>query len=117
MPSQRFSAAFAAGATNDNILAGSIYEFMSRPTRVIVAAASDVVDSEIGVNFGARTMCQSANTTIPLEPGGVAGAGPDIPQQVVVDDIALPGERIVVSVRAVTASAGVRVLTQFTEVG
>ena len=116
MPSQRFSdAALAATTANDNILAGSIYEFMSRPTRVIVAGVSDQTDAEIGVNFGARTMCQAANTTMPLEPG--SGTGPDIPQQVIVDDIALPGERIVISVRAGAAVSAIRVLTQFTEVG
>ncbi len=118
MPTQRFStpvAGLPAATANDNILAGSIYEFMSRPTRVVVAAVSDQVDAELGVNFGARTMCQAANTVIPVEPA--ANTGPDLPQQVVVDDIALPGERIVISVRAGAAASQIRVLSQFTEVG
>ena len=116
MPSQRFSdPSLLATTANANLLAGSIYEFMSRPTRVIVAGVRAQTDAEIVVNIGARTMCQAANTTITLEPGN--GTGPDIPQQVIVDAIALPGERIVISVRAGAAASAIRVLTQFTEVG
>lgn len=115
MPTERRSIALAANTLNNNILSGSIYEFMSRPTRVIVATASDNADVGVGVNFGSRTMAQQSTTISPLEPA--AGTGPDLPQQVLVDDIALPGERIVVSVQGGAAASVTRVLTQFTEVG
>tara|TARA_Y100000996_G_C22555379_1_gene655353 strand:- start:157 stop:504 length:348 start_codon:yes stop_codon:yes gene_type:complete len=115
MPTERRSITLAANTLNNNILSGSIYEFMSRPTRVIVATACDQADVGIGVNFGSRTMAQQATTVSPLEPA--AGTGPDLPQQVLVDDIALPGERIVVSVQGGAAASVTRVLTQFTEVG
>lgn len=115
MPTERRSVTLGANALNSNILTGSIYEFMSRPTRVIVAAATDQADVGIGVNFGSRTMCQQANTLAPVETA--ANVGPDVPQQVIVDDIALPGERIVISVQGGAGASVSRVLTQFTEVG
>ena len=40
MPTERRSVTLGANALNSNILTGSIYEVMSRPTRVIVAAAN-----------------------------------------------------------------------------
>lgn len=115
MPTERRAVTLAANALNPNILTGSIYEFMSRPTRVVIAAATDQNDVGIGVNFGSRTMAQQANTLAPVETA--ANIGPDIPQQVIVDDIALPGERIVVSVQGGAAGSVSRVLAQFTEVG
>lgn len=118
MPTERRSVVLAVNALNPNILQGSIYEFMSRPTRVIVASSGDQPDTGIGVNFGSRTMCQQANTLSPVEAG--TNLGPEIPQQVIVDDIALPGERIVISLQdggAGGAGSTTRVLTQFTEVG
>jgi len=114
MPSERRSVLLGAGATNNNIIAGSIYEFMSRPTRVIIAASSGLGTTGLGVNFGSRTMAQVGNTIVPLEPG--AGQGPVIPDDVIVDDIAMPGERIVVSLQDGGAGTTTRVLVQFTEV-
>lgn len=118
MPSERISTTLAASAVNNNILQGSIYEFMSRPTRVVIAASAGTTPNvaNIGVNFGSRTMAQVANTEVPMEPG--AGQGPRLPDDVIVDDIAMPGERIVISLQDQGAVGGTvtRTLVQFTEV-
>ena len=115
MPTERRSIVLGAGATNNNILAGSIYEFMSRPTRVIVASSSTLPTTGVGVNFGSRTMSQVANTLSPVQVA--ANLGPVIPDDVIVDDIAMPGERIVIALQDGGAGSTTRVLVQLTEVG
>lgn len=116
MPTTRdVRTALAAGTTVQNILQGSIYEQMQRMTRVTIAAVSSVVDTQEGVQFGSRTMALQSEMSIPVEPA--ANVGPNIPDQVIVDDIALPLERIVISINVVTGPANVRTLVNFTEVG
>lgn len=114
MPTWRKAESLAINATNSNVLQGSIYEYMSRPTRVVIAAASDQTDVKLGVQFGSRTMALAADTEAPKEPA--AGVGPNIPDQVVVDDLAMPGDRIVVSLQGGAAASVTRILAQFTEV-
>lgn len=108
MPTFRKRTALAIAESNNNILSGSIYEFMSRPTRVIIAATASIGDNDIqmGVNFGSRTMLQQADGDLGVEPG--ADQGPQIPENVVVDDIADAGERLQISLQG---GAGASVVT------
>lgn len=113
MPTERRSTDLGIGGQNPNIIQGSIYETMSRPTRVVVACVSNVGDTGLGVQFGSRTMCLPSQTVVPLEPG--AGRGPIIADDVIVDDIALPGEKVVISLQGGIAVSTTRTLVNFTE--
>lgn len=115
MPTIRKAVSLAIGETQANIFQGSIYETMQRPTRVQVAAAASTGDEDIGigVQFGSRTMALSSETLVPIEP--YAGGGPNVPDQTVVDDVALPGEKLVVSLAGGAGAATVRVMALLTE--
>lgn len=111
MPTWRKTITLGAGASNASILQGSIYEFPSAPTRVVVAAAANVGTTAIGINFGSRTIAPQSDNVVPLEPA--AGVGPNIPDQVIADDVAMPGERIVISLADAGAGSTNRVLVNF----
>lgn len=115
MPTARFRTALLAAEVNNNIMAGSVYEFMKRPTRVIVAATASIGDPDIqmGVNFGSRTMMQQADGILSVERG--ADEGPQIPENVIVDDTADEGERLQISLTGGVAASIVVTTIQFQE--
>lgn len=114
MPTIRQSfAALAAGGNIANLIGGSVYEQMAAPTRVQVFASSDQGDVGIGVQLGPRAACIASETFIPLEPG--AGQGPRNPDDQVIDDVALPGERIVIQIAGGAAISAGRVMVVLTE--
>lgn len=115
MPTFRKRVALGIGEVNNNILAGSIYEFMSRPTRVVVAATASIGDPDIdmGVNFGSRTMMQQSDGRLSIEKG--ADQGPEVPENVLVDDIADAGERLQISLNGGVAASVVTAMVQLQE--
>ena len=115
MPTFRTRTALGIGEVNNNILAGSIYEFMARDTQVVVAATASIGDPDInmGVNFGSRTMMAQADGQLSIERG--ADEGPQIPENVLVDDIADAGERLQISLTGGVAASIVVTQVQFRE--
>lgn len=104
MPTERRFDPLAAGQTIPNIINGSIYETMTRRTRIIIASRSSdptaaATGTNIGVQFGSRTMALLSQTVTPGTAVGL-NASPQIPDDVVVDDVAMPGERIVISLQS-----------------
>ena len=93
MPSQRFNTVFAANQVIQNILAGSQFEFIGTPSRVQIYAVADTgtgpVDCE--VTFGQELQIPAS----PL-PAVAVGTGPVAPDNLLIDDIAAPGDRIVI---------------------
>jgi hypothetical protein len=77
-----------AGATVANAFAGSAFEFIGRPSRVVIAStviaagASEVTGT---IQFGPEIQLEE----------GVAAAGPSYADDVIVDDVAAPGDRLV----------------------
>lgn len=121
MPVERRFVTLAAGATNANIIQGSIYEFMSRPTRVQILARSATAvaagtGTNIGVQFGSRTIALQSQTVCPGGPIFTGNASPQMPEDMIVDDIAMPGERIVISLQDRGAGDTTQVQVIFTEV-
>ncbi len=123
MPTIRPFVTLAAGASNNNVISGSIYEYQSRPTRIVIAGRSATAvaagtGTNIGVQFGARTMCLASETALP---GGLVGgtggnASPQVPEDVVVDDIALPGDRLVIALTDRGAGDTTQLLVSLTEI-
>jgi hypothetical protein len=115
MPTFRDVTTLAANETVQNIMAGSQFEFPARPTRVQVyclAEAGDAVSAE--VFFGQELQLARS----PLNVGAAAGAGPVVPDDLLLDDIAAPGDRLVVSLTETAGAAGIaRTMVVMTPVG
>lgn len=115
MPSFRQTVTLGALATNNNIMAGSIYEFPNQVTRVVISAVSALPTTTMGVNFGSRTIASAVDNVIPTQTA--VNVGPVVPDDIVVDDVAMPGERLVISLTDGGAGAANRVFVQLTPVG
>lgn len=117
MPSQAFSTTLAAGASNNNILVGSMFEFVSNRPRAIQIWA--VQDPTANVAFQMRV---THNQTVEIEDGyplqiaSAANIGPLKSDHQVCSFMARPGERIVIALRNVGSASGVsRVLVEHQE--
>lgn len=98
MPTFRNTTTLAANQVVPNILAGSEFEFPSVPTRVQVAmTASAAGQVETDVQFGNIVQ----GNALPVSVEEAAGRGPIIPDNLLADDVVMPGRRIVVRLREV----------------
>jgi len=91
MPTVRFANTLGANEVVANIMAGSQFEFLGRPTRVQVyslAEAGDAMDMEIF--FGQELEL----ATSALNVGAAAGLGPIVPDDLILDDVGAPGDRL-----------------------
>lgn len=113
MPTARFATALAASATNENIIAGSQFEFLGRPSRVQVYSAADTGDIvNLEVFFG-----QELQATPAPVPRVTDGTGPTVPDDLVVDDVGAPGDRLVLRlVNTLAVAADVRTMVVITPV-
>lgn len=104
MPTARFVNTLAASEVVQNIMAGSQFEFVAVPTRIQVyslAEAGDAVSMEIF--FGQELEMLNS----PLNVGAAAGLGPTVPDDLLIDDIAAPGDRITIALTETAAAAGI----------
>jgi len=96
MPAFRFTQTVLAGAIVPNVMTGSQFEFLGRPTRIQIYMIQDGgVGDGIGeseVFFGQELELSQA----PITNAAGAGEGPRVPDDQVVDDIGAPGDRIVI---------------------
>lgn len=93
MPTIRVAQIVPIGGTVANVLAGSQFEFLARPSVVQVFAAQDPADlGEIEVFFGQELQLPQS----PIQYAQAAGEGPLVPQDELVNDIGAPGDRLVV---------------------
>lgn len=118
MPNFSLRPTIAAGATNANIFAGSAFEFVGRPSRVAVALlggrdAGAVITTLLTatVQFGPEVQLEEGQLTVET----TLGDGAKMPDDIVVDDVAAAGDRLVCRVTnpdaaARTVSCKVRIL-------
>ena len=94
MPNFSILVAVPLGATLANAFAGSAFEFIGRPSRVaiaqtvIAAGASEVTST---IQFGPEVQLEEGQ----VNSERVAAAGPQMPDDIVVDDVAAAGDRLV----------------------
>jgi len=94
MPNFSLLVAVPAGGTLANAFAGSAFEFIGRPSRVAIAQTTEAaagVTVTSTIQFGPE---------VQLEEGSVAAErgvnfGPQMPDDIVVDDVAAAGDRLV----------------------
>lgn len=102
MPNFAFRQSVAAATTVANALAGSAFEFVGRPSRVAIALATSNAAGEVTatVQFGPEVQLEEG--VVAAEPG--TDMGPRLPDNVVVDDVAAAGDRLVVRLTNAHAS-------------
>jgi hypothetical protein len=98
MPVIQKAPSIAAGATNDNILSGSAYEFARQPTLISLG----IMQSATGMFF---TFQSGSDVVVEESEPAIATRFPIIPDEMYYNDVAAPGDRIVVRVRNPTAGA------------
>lgn len=106
----RESTAVAAGARIANQVEGSPFEIVPRNQSCQIAMTSDDADLTADIFFGGRLIGQSIS--IPL--ASAAGRGPLLNEDMLVNDIILPTERLVISLNGGAGASNVRTLVNLT---
>lgn len=95
-----------SGASNDNILSGSTFEFPERNSIISIGAVSAVADVFMSIIIGATTVLEESEMV-------VRTTFPVIPDEMYYQDVASAGQRIVIRVRnANAATTTVRAIVQ-----
>jgi len=111
MPTAQFSNDIAANAVVANVLVGSQFEFTGRPTRIQIYITQDSGTAgrgQVEVFFGQELQA----TPAPISTSAAVRVGPNVPDDLLVDDIAAPGDRIVVRLTEIAGGAGLVVRTK-----
>lgn len=108
MPTIRNVTVLAAGAVNANVLTGSQFEFLGAPSRIQVYAIDDSNGAggvgEVEIFFGQELEFSQS-------PVNIKAAGPDVPDDLLIDDFGAGGDRLVVRVTETGGTLGATVNT------
>lgn len=89
----------AAGGSNVNVLSGSAFEFIKRPSRVAFYIVGDAAgEMRATVQSGAEVLMEEA-------PISRAARVPVVPDDLTVQDVAMPGDRLKLALRNTGAGA------------
>jgi len=118
MPTIRNVTVLAAGAQNANVLTGSQFEFLGAPSRIQVYAIQDDAGAgpfgvgEVEIFFGQELEFSQSPPNVLTTPAGVAGSGgPNVPDDLLIDDFGAGGDRLVVRVTETGGTNGVTLNT------
>lgn len=96
MPTVRVVTVQLAGTNTPNILTGSQFEFLGVLSRVQVYGIQDTTPALLGV--GEVEIFFGQELQLSLSPVNLKGAGPEVPEDLLIDDFAAGGDRLVVRV-------------------
>lgn len=99
MPTSRFNVSLAAGAANNQVLDGSLYEVIRQAGTMVVAA---VCDAAAAANTQLITVLIDSDTVMeesPVPSEVVAGTGPNLQDHVLVREEVVPGDKVTIRVR------------------
>lgn len=96
------SISIPAGGTNENVLAGSVFEFLRQDALVEVGMLASAVGLLAGVSSGSDIMLEDGSQVDVVR---VANQGPIYPEDFALTDPALSGDRLRISVRNPTGGA------------
>lgn len=89
----------AAGAANNNVLAGSAFEFVKRPSRVRFYVVGNAAgDPRATIQSGSDVLMEES-------PVSRANRVPVVPDDLTVEDVAMPGDRLKLAIRNTGAGA------------
>lgn len=98
MPMIRKEVSVAANSTVDNVISGSIYEFLPWNASLALGTSGSATGLVVTINTGSDTVLEES----PVPP---TNHFPVIPDDMDVTDVAAGGERLVVKVRNTTGGA------------
>lgn len=98
MPIKRVEVSVPANGQIDNVLAGSIYEFLPWDAQISFANNAEATGLQVTISTGTDLIQEEA-------PPNVAGVFPKINEDFDLQDVAPAGERVVIKVRNTTAGA------------
>lgn len=102
MPSLRFvTTALGAGATVQNLLTGSKFEYLPSPAAIIVYAVASAIGVQLELTFGNVIECDQMD--IPVEPA--ANQGPNLQDHRIASGVAAAGDRLQIKLQNTSAGA------------
>lgn len=100
------SVSVGAGASSGNVLLGSIFEFLKRPSRLEVAhtvpTGGAVTDMVARLSVGDTIV---TDPPAPVLAEAAAGRGPVIPDDIKITTVGLPGDRLSLEYQNTTVGA------------
>lgn len=93
----------AAGASSNNLLAGSAFEFVRTPSLISLGVAATLTGGFIGITVGADLVLEDTPPAVIL--AATNGGYPVIPDEMYYNDVGQPGDRIVIRARNPTGGA------------
>ena len=96
------SVAIGAGASNNNVLAGSAFEFIQEESLVQVGLLASAAGLLAGVSSGSDILLEDGSAVDIVR---VANQGPIFPDDFALEDVALPMDRLRIAVRNPTGGA------------
>lgn len=93
----------AAGGSTNNLLAGSAFEFARTQELVSMGVATTATGSFIGITVGSDLVLEDTPPSVIA--AATNGGYPIIPDQMYYNDVANPGDRIVIRARNPTGGA------------
>ena len=110
MPVIQKEVSVAAGAANENILAGSSFEFLRSNSIVSIGLTGSATGLVANIQSGADIVLEES-------PLLVKGTMPNIPDDMYYNDVGVAGDRLVVRVRNTSGGAlTVRAVVQITSI-
>lgn len=98
------SRVLAANEVVANLLSGSVYEFVQQESQVAIGILASVAGFTASVSSGSDILLEDSSTVDIVR---VAGQGPIFPDDYALTDVALPGDRLRIGVRAPAAGGTV----------
>ncbi len=96
------SISIAAGATNNNVLAGSAFEFVKDASTVQIGLLASATGLLAGVSSGSDILMEDGSLVDIVR---TANQGPIYPDDYILSDVAMPMDRLRIAVRNPTGGA------------
>jgi len=96
------SISIGAGVTNNNVLSGSAFEFVREASMVQIALLASATGLLAGVSSGSDILLEDGSLVDVVR---IANQGPIFPDDYILSDVAMPMDRLRISVRNPTGGA------------
>lgn len=96
------SISIAAAGVNNNVLAGSAFEFIKEPSEVFVGLLASATGLLAGVSSGSDILLEDGSLVDIVR---IANQGPIFPDDFSLTDVAMPMDRLRIAVRNPTGGA------------
>lgn len=111
MPTIRTVTTLLAGAQVANVLTGSQFEFLGAPSRIQVYAIEDGTVAPQPNGVGEVEIFFGQELEFSQSPINIKAAGPDVPDDLLIDDFGAGGDRLVVRVTETGGALAVTINT------